>query len=187
MRLFDYEKGKLILSKPEILLVKEFKQVYDSDKSKGKELAFKYFAYLYLTKDWSSPYRNFTEQQRKEAAMKDTGLSEKEVTQDFILEAQNYYQDILDSNPVISLIKDMKMAMNNLKHYFRTVNFTEKIDSGAKKGQLLYEPKELISVMKDADMIIDKVKALEKRAKDEIIEQETKYRGGNDDISPLDS
>jgi hypothetical protein len=58
MNVFIYDKahGQLEINEPEILLIKEFKNLLDRDKSKTKTRAFRELTYIYLAIDWKSMY-----------------------------------------------------------------------------------------------------------------------------------
>ena len=67
----------LELNEPEILLIKEFNDLYKRDKSKSKDRAWAEFTYIYLAIDWKSPYNQYTEQEKHEEALNDSGLTEE--------------------------------------------------------------------------------------------------------------
>ena len=85
---FQYNQtlGKVELDETELLLIKEFRDLLDSNRNKSKtdpkgehkERAFKELSYIYLAIDWNSPYHNYDEQDRHEAAIDDSGLTENE-------------------------------------------------------------------------------------------------------------
>ena len=84
--LYDNSTGFLTLNEYEILLVTEFAKLYDVDRNKCKEdpkgtrrlKAWKEFKYIFLMLDFKSPYLEYLEQDRHEAAMSDSGLTEEE-------------------------------------------------------------------------------------------------------------
>ena len=59
---YDNAKDRVILNKPEILLIKEFKELMDDERNicdedpKGSKhlLAYKEFTYIWLALDWQS-------------------------------------------------------------------------------------------------------------------------------------
>ena len=58
MELFIIEKNKVIAS-PEALLIKEFKDIWDSDKFLSKDRAVSELAYVYFTTDYKSIYQSY--------------------------------------------------------------------------------------------------------------------------------
>ena len=73
---YDNVNNKLELNEPEILLIKEFKDLLEKDKTKGKTLFWKELTYIYLAISWKSPYSQYTELERHEEALRDSGLTE---------------------------------------------------------------------------------------------------------------
>lgn len=69
---------KLEINEPELFLIKEFKALLDRDTSKLKTKAFREFTYIYLMIDWKSPYSDFSDVERHEAALIDSELTESE-------------------------------------------------------------------------------------------------------------
>jgi hypothetical protein len=176
MKIFEYDNFNLTLAMPEILLVSEFKAVVDSDKSKDKQKAFRIFQYCFLLKDFRSPYKDYSEAERYKASQKDAGLTDKEVTSDLVVSCMRAYDQILNSNKMLTTIRSMYNAIDKLNDYFNTINFTEKVDSGARKGTLLHSPTEFQKVIKDAKYMLDTIRHLESMIKEELA-QETAVRG----------
>jgi len=54
--LYNNVSKELELNEPEILLVKEFRELLNRDKSKSKDRAWAELTYIYLAIDWKSPY-----------------------------------------------------------------------------------------------------------------------------------
>ena len=88
LHIFQYDQvnDKLELNRPEILLIKEFAALMDNKRNicpedkTGKEhlRAYKEFTYIYLALDWQSFYSDYSEQERHQAALKDSGLTEEQ-------------------------------------------------------------------------------------------------------------
>jgi len=72
---FEYDNGVLELTDCNILLLREFKALMDRDKTKGKTKLMKELTYIYLAISWKSPYNNYSEQERHEEALNDSGLT----------------------------------------------------------------------------------------------------------------
>ena len=66
--LYDNVNHELRLNEPEILLIKEFSELWTNDRNITKEdpkgtkktRAFREFTYMYLMIDWQSQYSHFT-------------------------------------------------------------------------------------------------------------------------------
>ena len=83
---YDNSENKLTIEEYSILLVKEFNALWDIDRNKCKEdktgkrrlRAYKELTYIYLVLDFKSPYFQYLEKDKHEAALDDSGLSEKD-------------------------------------------------------------------------------------------------------------
>jgi len=67
LNVFEYNQGNgtVILNSADLAIIKEFKTLIKRD----KERADREFTYIYLAIDWKSPYSNYSEQERHEAAL----------------------------------------------------------------------------------------------------------------------
>ena len=75
LNVFDYDQGTgtVILNSADLAIIKEFKTLIQRD----KERADREFTYIYLAIDWKSPYSNYSEQERHEAALQDASITEE--------------------------------------------------------------------------------------------------------------
>ena len=174
MKFFEYEKNNLKLNKPGILLVHEFKEVWDSDKSRDKKNAFKVFQYIYLVADWNSPYVDYLEAEKHKSAMKDAGLTQAKVSD--LKDALKKYEEIQNSNRIIRYIKSTWKMLDELENYGNNVNLTETVDSGPRKGSLVHSVKDVRDTVKQMEELIHKAKGLREVLKEEM-KEETKSRG----------
>jgi len=67
--LFDNVNNEVVVNEPEILLVKEFADLWDVKRNKTKSdtkgtkrtRAYRELVYIWLMCDWASPYSDYTE------------------------------------------------------------------------------------------------------------------------------
>jgi len=114
LHIFQYNNvnGKIELEKPEILLVKEFAELMNNERNKCKEdktgekhlRAFREFTYIWLALDWQSLYSNYSEQERHQEALKDSGLSEDEFNDPSFRAACRKYRALQESNRTIRML-----------------------------------------------------------------------------------
>ena len=102
MNVFTYDNvnNRIEINEPEILLIKEFKALSDRDKTKNKTRLWKELTYIYLAIDWKSLYNQYSEQERHQEALSDSGITETEF---------NY------SEKLVGNIKHYKTLINLLK------------------------------------------------------------------------
>ena len=94
--MFDLDpNNNVIIKEPVILNVKEFKVIWDRDKTKNKSQANKEFSYLYLKNDFKSPYRNsYSKEEITDVLKRDLGFDddwkESEITSSFNSSRNSY-------------------------------------------------------------------------------------------------
>ena len=84
---YDNNKNKIIVNEPEILLVKEFADLWTNERNKCKEdptgdqkiRGFKELIYIYMAIDWSAPGSKDTPANRHKNAVEASGLTEEEL------------------------------------------------------------------------------------------------------------
>lgn len=177
MELFVYENFNLSLNNPYLLLVKEFKEVIDNDESKDKGYAYKVFTFIYLNYNWKSPFKDYTLEERRKESLISSELKEDDLKKDYVIAACTKYEEIINSNITLSVIRDMKRSIDKFRAYFDVLDFTKTVESGAQKGTMLFKPKEYLDVMKRASEIFDSIALMEAKLKEQL-EEKKDVRGG---------
>ena len=179
MKIFEYKNFELSIHLPEILLIPEFKKVLDSDKSKDKKKAFQIFTYGYLLLDWNSPFREYSDEDRKKESLISSGLKEEELNTDVVIFFIKKYEEILNSNRIIRSIKSTWTMLDKLDDYANTVDLTMIIEAGPNKGKLVHSVKEVRDTIKQMAELIQKAKELRNVLKEEMQDDGVKSRGNN--------
>lgn len=126
MELFIIEKNKVIAS-PEALLVKEFKDIWDSDKSLSKDRAVSELAYVYFTTDYKSIYQSYPEGEIRDNKIKEDIIRDKNWKQpDLITIAIKKYEE-LQETPTLRMLKGARKAANVITSYYENLK-EDKID-----------------------------------------------------------
>lgn len=183
MEIFNYENHKLSLNIPELLLIAPFKCVIDEDKSKDKKHAFAVFTYIYLVLDWNSPYREFTESEKREEAKKNSGLKDVDIEKPSFIAAYTEYDKIRNSNRIIRYIRSTWEAIDKLEKYCQETNLQDTITSGARKGSLVHSINDYRNTIKQMPELIVKARELRTLLAEEQ-KEDSSIRGGGE-ISPL--
>jgi hypothetical protein len=122
MKIFDLVDNKVTFDTA-ILLVPEFKTLWDKDKTKNKDLAFKQFLYIYFIMDSASPYSNFPEEKKKVAVAQD--LLKGEVTDTPELKvAMDKYRE-LSETPTQRLLNSVKYKIDEIAQYLQNTPYTD--------------------------------------------------------------
>lgn len=178
---FDDVTNTLRLNESPILLIKEFKDLWNQERNKCKEdktgkerlLAFKEFTYIYLMLDFKSPYFKYLEQEKHEAALADSELTEKQLKDPLFISAFNKYREILDSDPILSLIKIAHKTLYRTQVFLDSIDFTE-IDE---MGKPIYKPKDVIADIASIGKMRTSLQDLEEQYKNEL-SSDSNIRGG---------
>lgn len=167
MALLFIIEGKIVKPHPETLLVPPFKQIWERDKSEGKEHALKDFTYIEFMSSRlkSNPYKGYTPDKRKLKIIEDCILDDKWKEDDLVKEGIRKceeFQKKASSN--YSLLMDTLKAKENLQQFFRFVDLKERNDKGAP----VYKPKEITTAMYDVDKLATSLANLEKKVEEEL-------------------
>lgn len=185
MNVFVYDNVNNILeiNEPEILLTREFKALMDKDKSKGKKQAFKELTYIYLAIDWKSPYSQYTELERHEEALRDSGITEEEFNNPVFREACRKYRALQDSNKSIKMLNAAKTAVDKFIDYFDVIVDLNERDQN---GKPVFTAKKVMEEVSNLNKVHQELVDLENAVKKELTEQSTLRAGAVEDFDPGD-
>lgn len=178
---YDNDNGDIILNDEHILLTTEFRVLLEVNRNKSnndksghnKERAFKEFTYIYLFLDWESPYFNLPEQERHEAALQDSGLTDEEFNNQVFRDACKKYDEIQNSAISIRLLRSAMASVETLIYYLQHVDLNER---DPLSGKPIYKTKDLIAEIKGCKDVIIGLTELELQVKKDV-EQDTGLRG----------
>lgn len=183
MRLFELDENKeVLLNKPWINVIPEFKALLTRDKgSKGdyrgekKLRAIKEFTYIYFFIDFSSPIRDWEDEERKKEALYYAQLEAGDID-DLVLTAQDkYFQLQLEASRPLRTLKALYKGLHAMDSYFEDIDFT-KTD---KQGKLLNSPTDFVNNAAKLNKMYDEIRNFEKRVEDDLKNSASGIRGPN--------
>ena len=142
-------KNNIVQINTDFLVVPEFKELWDRDKSKTKERAYKELSYAYFMADYKSPYNVYPEDQREEAILKDFIRDAEWKPDDLVKQAVNRYIEFQDT-PTLRLVRAARKAVEKLIIFFET--------EGTDHKSFTSNLKELGNITKSLDMLEEKTK-----------------------------
>lgn len=154
MKIFNLANNKIVFE-TELLLVPEFKALWEADKSKTKDLVFKQFAYIYFMIDSGSPYSNFPEYKRKEFIGKDIFKGEIKETP-LLKDAMGKYIELSES-PTQRLLTSVKGKIDDVANFLKNTDITE--DSLAPVLKAIESTSKLVSQLSTLEDAVNKEKA----------------------------
>ena len=191
LHIFQYNNanGQVELEKGQILLIREFAALMDDkrnvcteDKTCKKHLrAYREFTYIYLAIDWESFYKDYTEQDRHQEALRDANLTEEEWNDPTFRAACRKYKEIQESNRTIRMLKAAQMAVDKFIIYFETVN---PLDVDEQTGKPIYKVSDIMKEMSQISKVNDELKILEQQVQKEQQEASAIRAGAIDGFLP---
>lgn len=180
-KFFTYENYEIKLNTPELLMIKEFERLMDKDFNKCEKdktgekrlIVFNVFKYLYLIDDIDSPYREKTEEEKREYALADCEMNIHDLDNPVIQAAITKYF-ILTNTRLSKLLKAAERSIDELTLHFNTVDYTTINDVTGKPN---FAAKDGITNVSNLDKVVDNLKKLQIRV-DEERKTESAMRGG---------
>lgn len=185
MNVFNYDNvnNRLEINEPEILLIREFKALYDRDKTKTKTRLWKELTYIWLAIDWKSLYSQYTEQERHQEAISDSGISEEEFNDPIFREACRKYKALQDSNKSIKMLKAAMNAADQFIDYFTDIVDLNERDVN---GKPIFTAEKVMKEVGMLNKVHEELVTLENRVKKELAEKSTLRAGAIEDFDPGD-
>lgn len=178
---YDQKTGRAVLMTADLVLIKEFKELLNPKRNQCKEdksglehlRADKEFTYIYLAICWKSPYANFSNLERHEAALQDAELTEEEWNDPVFRAACRKYQSLQDSNRYVRLLQSAETVTDKIIDYFDNIDLTITKDDGTPVVKIT----DIQKAMDQSAKQIETLKLLESLVKKELTEQ-SQIRGG---------
>ena len=179
LNVFDYDQGTgtVILNSADLAIIGEFKKLIQRDKKR----ADREFTYIYLAIDWKSPYSNYSEQERHEAALQDANITEAEWNDPDFRAACRKYRALQESNRYVRLLKSAELVTDKIVDYFNNVDLEERDEQ---TGKYVNKVADIQKAMENAAKQIEVLKQIESLVKKEITEQSTIRAGATEGFVP---
>lgn len=183
MKLFEIDENYNVKpNKAWIGLIPELDKLIKRDKgSKGdsegrnKLKAKKEFTFIYFYVDFSSPIRDWEEQERMKESLSYAGLSMKDIDEDVWAACTKYKELMFKSSRSLRTLTAVKKGLNAMDNYFESVDFS-KVD---KTGALLNTPEKFQQNITRINNVYDEIAKLEKRVEEDLSQTDTGIRGQN--------
>lgn len=173
MKLLEYRDYK-VSPTPEAFLVKPIRKMYNSDRSKSKEVFMQQLAYLYFMVDPRSPYIEIPDEtDRRNEICKQEGLPESFRPSSDLQSAMELYEKLTITSSK-RLLEATRTAADALKKELESSEslLAERTDKGAR----VTKPNDIVAVMERLLKVIPQLQDLERKVDSEIRET-TRARG----------
>lgn len=183
--IYNGNTGTIELNTPEILLVREFAALLDSERNKCdsdkegkfKLRAFREFKYIYLAIHWNSPYADYYAQDKHQESLKDAEMSEEEFNDPLFRAACRKFKELQDSNRSIKLLEAARITVDRCIQYFLTVDPLERDEVTFKP---IYKVKDIQAELSNLNKVHESLVQLESQVKKEL-QEASSLRGNAED------
>lgn len=180
--LFKIE-GMAVMPNPETLLISPFKEIWERDKSKKKELAIKEFSYIEFMTSMlrSNPYREYPEDRKHKVILEAIFKEAKWKPDHLIYDAMAAIKELQEEGSLTySFWMSAKIAAEKMKEFFIDFDINERNE---RTGNPIYKPADISRALKDAETNLTTLTSLKKKVDEEIFEL-VRTRGDKE-ISPF--
>ena len=169
---YDSSKNEIIINEPEILLVKEFADLWTNERNKTKDdpdghlktRGFRELIYIYMAIDWGAPGSKDTPENRRQQALEASRLTEEELEDPVFLAACKKYQELQDSSSTIGpMIQMFRNKLYEIKAFIESIDYNERTDSGTP----VFKVKDTFDTMQQLSKVMTSLKQLEAEYKEE--------------------
>lgn len=186
---YDNANGNVELNTIEILLVREFSALLDSERNKCQEdpegkyklRAFREFKYIYLAIHWNSPYADYLNADKHEEALKDAELTEEEWNDPIFRAACRKFKELQESNRSIRMLTAARLTVDRCINYFENVDPQERDEVTFKP---IYKMKDIQAELSNLNKVHESLVQLESQVKKEIAETTSLRANAEDGYLP---
>lgn len=169
---YDSERNNIIVNEPEILLIKEFADLWTNERNiceqdptgEQKLRGFRELVYIYIAIDWNAPGSKDTPANRHKAALEASGLTDEEYNDPIFRAACNKYKELQDSSSVIGqVVATYTNKIHEMQEFIKSIDYNERSDT----GMPIFKIKDTLAEMQNLSKALDALKELENKYKAE--------------------
>lgn len=179
--LFTIENS-VAIPNTETLLISPFKEIWERDKTKDKEVALKEFTFIELmtSKKKSNPYSGYSDDIRFERLKEVLFHEDWEINPLMERALIKVVEFQKDASPTYSYYMAVLEAAEKMKSFFKEFDINERNE----KGVPVYKPAEITRALNDTDKVLQNLDSMKEKVEQELFEQ-TKTRS-NKVINPFE-
>lgn len=173
MKLFDLVNHQVTISE-EAYRLKPFRAIWDKDKTKNKNKALDELAYVFFMEDFKSDFTDIIdEDERRDEVLANLTLEADYKDSKEVTEARKFYNEQINNILALSFLRDARYAVNQLRIYFKSIDFTKQ-DS---RGRMIHDPDKLSKVIEKGANLLSTISNLEEMVKKELQDKDDKIGG----------
>lgn len=172
---YDTATNKIVVNQPEVLLVKEFADLWTNERNACKEdpegnqklRGFRELVYIYMAIDWGAPGSKDTPANRHKYAMEASGLTEEEYNDPVFRAACNKYRELQDASSTVGpMIQMFRNKLHEIQLFIESIDYNERTDTGTP----VFKVKDTFDSMQQLSKVLQSLKVLEAEYKEELQE-----------------
>ena len=169
---YDTDKNEIIVNQPEVLLVKEFADLWTNERNKCPEdpsgekrlKAFRELTYIYMAIDWGAPGSKDTPANRHKYAIEASQLTDEEYNDPVFRAACRKYQELQDNSSIIGkMVETYKNNIHKMRVFIDSIDYSERKDS----GEPVFKIKDTLTEMQNLSKALQALQELEIKYKEE--------------------
>ena len=169
---YDSAENKIIINEPEILLVKEFADLWTNERNickedptgKKKLRGFRELIYIYMAIDWGAPGSKDTPANRHKYALEASQLTDEEYNDPVFKAACKKYQYLQNSSSVIGqMVETYTNNIHKMQISIDSIDYNERTDT----GMPVFKIKDTLTEMQSLSKALQALKELEAQYKEE--------------------
>lgn len=169
---YDSAENKIIINEPEILLVKEFADLWTNERNickedptgKKKLRGFRELIYIYMAIDWGAPGSKDTPANRHKYALEASQLTDEEYNDPVFKAACKKYQYLQNSSSVIGqMVETYTNNIHKMQIFIDSIDYNERTDT----GMPVFKIKDTLTEMQSLSKALQALKELEAQYKEE--------------------
>ena len=169
---YDSAENKIIINEPEILLVKEFADLWTNERNickedptgKKKLRGFRELIYIYMAIDWGAPGSKDTPANRHKYALEASQLTDEEYNDPVFKAACKKYQYLQNSSSVIGqMVETYTNNIHKMQIFIDSIDYNERTDT----GMPVFRIKDTLTEMQNLSKALQALKELEAQYKEE--------------------
>lgn len=169
---YDAQENKIVINEPEVLLIKEFADLWTNERNKCKEdptgkqklRGFRELVYIYMAIDWGAPGSKDTPENRHKQALEASQLTDEEFEDPVFRAACKKYQELQDASSTIGpMIQMFRNKLFEIKLFIESIDYNERTDTGTP----VFKVKETFDAMQQLSKVMASLKQLEAEYKEE--------------------
>lgn len=184
MKLFEIDETHQVqLNREWMMLIPEFAEIIKRDKgspgdSRGtnKLRARKEFTFIYFTTDFSSPIRDWANEEREKEALYYAGLEPKDIDEKLRIAQEKYLEMMYKGSRSLRTLKSLYKGLDAMDTQFETDDLFTATD---KMGKLKYTVTEFTNDTLKLNKVYDAIKQFETRVEEDLKQVVSGIRGPN--------